>query len=103
MLDSGNVTVSGDASLQSEYVSVFRQADTCITRDTCTDRRGHGMEIIRVVGIFLMQVCVLRNPSTNWHDQKMCNDICLGVILTNILGAASSAIVATQHNLKSCL
>ena len=98
MLDSGNDTISGDASLQSENVSVFRQADTCITQDTCTDRRGHGMEIIRVVGILLVQVCVLR---TNWHDQKMCIDICMGVILTNIL--ASSAIVATQHNLKSCL
>ena len=47
--DSGNDTVSGDVSPQSEYVSVFRQADRCITRDTCTDRRKHDRKnVLRV-------------------------------------------------------
>ena len=47
-------------------------------------------------------VCVLRISFINWHDQIMCIDMYMGVSVTTFFFATSSAIVATQHNLKSC-
>lgn len=46
-VDNGYDTISGEASLKS---SVEGPRDKCSPGDTCTDRKGRGMETTRVVG-----------------------------------------------------
>ena len=63
---SGNDTVSGDASLESEYVSLVGQNDKWSPGDNCTDRRGRGMETMRVIGfLFSWSVYFGILPSRN--------------------------------------